>query len=370
MANIKALNGVTYAKRGEFNRLFHFYTPDTFAAVEAPGYLNAYDMPGGVAYVGDMIEFVGPDWTQEYAITAINDETKIVTIAKVGGYDNAGGPGASQITDLSDTPGTLGAAGEILQMNAAGTALEFVPPPSSAQPRVVSAALDAFNNLVMTRDDASTFQTNMSALSKISDITNLNGNPMQNPLFQHDDGDGNVEIISETVTTFVDNLDGTFTYTNEQGVPNVLTIADTHMMSNDLAGTADRNHTTTANWQIVRAGMFSFELTNGLVRLTYLPGGNYLIGPNGHEFNFAAGADLRLDTDPGTMGQVLTSQGPDNAPIWGGMAISVLENLAAMPNPTTVPTGTVYSVVNDGVNTGLWQVTGPTGGNGTGVSRV
>jgi hypothetical protein len=52
------------------------------------------------------------------------------------GFGAAGGGGASAFTDLTDTPGTLGTALQILQVNAGGTALEFIaaPPAAAAVP--------------------------------------------------------------------------------------------------------------------------------------------------------------------------------------------------------------------------------------------
>ena len=56
-------------------------------------------------------------------------------------FATAGGGGASAFTDLTDTPGALGSAGQFIKVNAGGTALEFTPAPSGASGVTTSEVL-------------------------------------------------------------------------------------------------------------------------------------------------------------------------------------------------------------------------------------
>ena len=51
----------------------------------------------------------------------------------------------------------------------------------------------------------------------ISDMSDDNANTNVQTIATHTSGDGTVTAIEETVTTLVDNGDGTFTYTSEDG---------------------------------------------------------------------------------------------------------------------------------------------------------
>ena len=51
----------------------------------------------------------------------------------------------------------------------------------------------------------------------ISVVTDDNANTSVQTIATHTSGDGTVVAIEETVTTLVDNLDGTFTYISEDG---------------------------------------------------------------------------------------------------------------------------------------------------------
>ena len=51
----------------------------------------------------------------------------------------------------------------------------------------------------------------------ISVVTDDNTNTSVQTIATHTSGDGTVVAIEETVTTLVDNLDGTFTYISEDG---------------------------------------------------------------------------------------------------------------------------------------------------------
>lgn len=50
--------------------------------------------------------------------------------------------------------------------------------------------------------------------------------------------------------------------------------------------------------------------------------------------------------------------------------IKAYATLASLPNPTGVLTGTVAAVINDGLNNGLYYVTGVVGSNGTSWLQV
>ena len=51
----------------------------------------------------------------------------------------------------------------------------------------------------------------------VSVVTDDNANTSVQTIATHTSGDGTVVAIEETVTTLVDNLDGTFTYISEDG---------------------------------------------------------------------------------------------------------------------------------------------------------
>ena len=52
----------------------------------------------------------------------------------------------------------------------------------------------------------------------VSVVTDDNSNTNVQPIATHTSGDGTTTVIEETVTTLVDNGDGTFTYTAEDGI--------------------------------------------------------------------------------------------------------------------------------------------------------
>ncbi len=78
---------------------------------------------------------------------------------------------------------------------------------------VTSLSYDDTNTRIQYTDESGTTQ-NVDLSGLLSDARDLNDG---NLIAQHVDGDGNVTDIEETVTTFVDNGDGTYTYTSEDG---------------------------------------------------------------------------------------------------------------------------------------------------------
>ncbi len=91
----------------------------------------------------------------------------------------------------------------------------------------------------------------------------------------HNDGTGTVVTLNETVSTFVDNGDGTYTYTNENGISTVTAAAvNIYNADGTLAGPRVVTHndnnltfTTGANGRFVIDG--TFEKSNGAVYYSY-----------------------------------------------------------------------------------------------------
>lgn len=64
----------------------------------------------------------------DFGLSLESNTIRIGEAGKTGGWALATGSGATTFTDLGQTPATLGTAGQILSVNAGGTALEFVDP--------------------------------------------------------------------------------------------------------------------------------------------------------------------------------------------------------------------------------------------------
>ena len=87
------------------------------------------------AQAGDVFRVEARIITQANAVRTMRftaGDTKLLIVSGGGGGATSGG--ASSFTDLDDTPGALGTAGQVVQVNAARTALEFGTPSAPAPP--------------------------------------------------------------------------------------------------------------------------------------------------------------------------------------------------------------------------------------------
>lgn len=87
--------------------------------------------------------------------------------------------------------------------------------------RVISGALSG-NNITFTRTDASTFDVDISAL--ITSPSVIDQTVPGNQIARHNDGDGNITLINETITT-LGFAGSTLTYTDETGTPTALDLS-------------------------------------------------------------------------------------------------------------------------------------------------
>lgn len=83
--------------------------------------------------------------------------------------------------------------------------------------RIVSGTLDAGTGIAtFTRDDSTTFTIDLSSLIDVK--STMTASNTGHVIGTHDDGNGATVDIEETITTITDNGDGTYVYTNENGV--------------------------------------------------------------------------------------------------------------------------------------------------------
>ena len=91
----------------------------------------------------DQEYYVGRTEAGAFLFSSEGNNTDDVDVALFmsGGSGGGGGGGSSTFVGLTDTPSALGSAGQILQVNAAGTALEFVAAPTGGGPAAMSQYL-------------------------------------------------------------------------------------------------------------------------------------------------------------------------------------------------------------------------------------
>lgn len=167
--------------------------------------------------------------------------------------------------------------------------------------------------------------------------------PSGEPLWTWTDGsdslgfyvsDGSPEgAITANVGSLALDASGGTSYRKATGSSNTGWVqADTNFFNTDFNATAPRTHHFDDNGLFMRGGTSAFNgalftINQGLL---YMLGGAsgsnsgaISLDANGIDFAFGGSGDFKIDSDPGTSGQVITSNGPDVAPTWEDPAEAV-----------------------------------------------
>jgi hypothetical protein len=356
----------TFVSSGQgTRRLIQIKTSDPQAVVEAPGYINRWDL-GPRINDGDVLEIIGPDFTQSYDVS-MSSTSAAIDLTPIGGFGPGTVMGDGNITNVALVGTNLvftGVAGGFNgAVSLAGvlpvtymrsiTGIDLKPTGLPNQYTVSLTWLDQ-NGVTQTTND-----TSPVTISFNETVTTMSDNG--NGTYTYTSENGTATLIAPTgvVTTLVDNLDGTFTYTNEAGTTTTI---------------AASNITTT----LVDNLNASFTYTNELgVATIYAERVTTLVNNNNGSFTYTNEAGVpvtyneRVSTlvrNPNTSYTYTDETGVQT--IFHG--VNMVNTAAALPNPTTVAAGSIW-VVNADSNlafNGLYKTDGSIGSNGNGYTKI
>lgn len=362
MANIRGIVGQStrLASRDGYGghiNFFHYWSDDTQAQCEVPGYLTRRQMPTN--YVdGDVIYIFGTDFNQTY--TGVTDAgTLEISLTAVHGAGSGTVLGDGNISNIQLVgnqllfTGTAGAfngpidLSPIIPLNTV-TAINSIDFRPAALPNqyTVSMTWTDKNGVINTTTDSTPVTLAPETITALAD----NGNGTYT--YTNEAGVATLIDARGVVTTMVDNLNGTFTYTNEAGVP--VTIAAGAETTTTLV---DQN-----NGMLTYTNEAGIPATfNAFAEVTAV--GQVLVG------------DMMGSVAPlgiGTAGQVLTVNVAGTTPEWRTPGVNAVNTTAQLPNPTTVQAGTLW-VVNADPNlafNGAYKVDGNIPGFGVGYTQI
>lgn len=401
MANIRGIVGQStrLASRDGYGghiNFFHYWSDDTQAQCEVPGYLTRRQMPSN--YVdGDVIYIFGTGFNQTYR--GVTDAATLqISLTAVHGAGSGTVLGDGNISNVQLVGRQLvftGSAGAfngpidlspIVPLNTVTsiTAIDFRPTGVPGQYTVSLSWVDK-NGAAQTTTDSTPVTLAPETVTTIVNnggtsftYTNELGVSITIPIAAAqtittltDQGNGTYVYTSENgtatlidargvVTTLVDNLNGTFTYTNELGIP--VTIS------------AGGDVTTT----LVDNGNATFTYTNELgVPVLYAEEVTTLVNNLNGSFTYTNELGVpttyteRLSTLVRNADSTLTYTNEAGI-LTTFMPVNPVNTALLLPNPTTVAAGSLW-VVNADTNlafNGIYKVDGAIGANGVGYTKI
>jgi hypothetical protein len=151
-----------------------------------------------------------------------NDAANTLTIASTA----SGGGGSSTFTGLTDTPASLGTAGQYLAVNSGASALEFVAAPSGGSGATTLSGLNDVsnatpaNNQVLTWDSGTSLWQPITPTSSGSGIAltdlSASNNPPGNATLNYNSSTGNFIFTPPDLSTYI-TATSTTTFTNKSG---------------------------------------------------------------------------------------------------------------------------------------------------------
>ena len=321
---------------------FQYFTPDAQAVVEAPGYLDRRTLPSNYTD-GDLIIIYGNGFTQTY-VGATDATTQALTLTQQSGM-GAGSAGPSTFAGLSDTPANfIGAAGQMVVVNAGASALEFTAVPTFTDV-TTNIVPDGMGGFTYTNETAS------AQVFKAFDQITLAGQLLYG-------------TAADTVTPLNIGAAGQLLQVNAAGtapewaspagLTETLPVSLIDAPGDIIYGTANDTATRLPSgaagevltvsalglpvWAAVPGSTTTQLVSDGTGGLTYTNSAGTLqtydafdmITSQG-EMLYGAGSDAVSVLAPGAAGQVLTMNAAGNAPEWAASAGSTFLGLTDTP---------------------------------------